>query len=99
MRIILWLVTAAAVLAGSFFGTLWFVDQFIPGLGYDVASFPRVIRGQTLTFRNNENRGAVFVVKDFSQGNYFFGLFQNNACRNSQWTVGVKLEAMAHANK
>src|SRR6478672_8478168 len=59
MRIILWLVTAAAVLAGSFFGTLWFVDQFFPGLGYDVASFPRVVRGQTLTFRNNENRGAL----------------------------------------
>jgi hypothetical protein len=60
MRIILWVVTAAAVLAGSFFGTLWFLDQFFPGLGYDVGgSFPRVVRGQTLTFRNNENRGAL----------------------------------------
>ena len=59
MRIILWIVTVAAVLVGSFFGILWFLNQFFPGLGYDVASFPRVERGQTLLFRNAENRGAL----------------------------------------
>lgn len=59
MRIIIWILSAAAVLAGSFFGALCFFDQFFPLLGYDVASFPRVVQGQTLRFRNNENRGAL----------------------------------------
>jgi hypothetical protein len=60
MRIILCAVTAAAVLAGSFFGTLWFLDHFFPGSsGNALASFPRVVRGQTLTFRNSENRSAL----------------------------------------
>jgi hypothetical protein len=59
MRIIVWVAIAIVVVAGSFFGTLWFIDQFYPGLGYDVASFPRVTPGQTLTFANGENRGAL----------------------------------------
>jgi hypothetical protein len=58
-KIIVWVVIAGAVLAGSFFGTLRFIDQFLPGLGYNVTTFPRVVRGQTLSFRNGENRGAL----------------------------------------
>ncbi|MCP1845519.1 hypothetical protein ACVIHI_009015 [Bradyrhizobium sp. USDA 4524] len=57
-QIILWLVIAVAVLLGSFFGTLRVIDRFFPGVGYDVARFPRVQRGQSLDFQNN-NRGAL----------------------------------------
>jgi hypothetical protein len=59
MRIIVWVAIAIVVVAGSFFGTLWFIDQFYPRLAYDVASFPRVTPGQTLTFANGENRAAL----------------------------------------
>src|SRR6516165_7678056 len=59
MRVILWVLVAVSVLAGSFLVTLWVLDQYFPVLGYDTAKFPRVEAGQTLTFGNGENRGAL----------------------------------------
>ncbi|WP_143279344.1 hypothetical protein [Bradyrhizobium ottawaense] len=35
------------------------IDRFFPGVGYDVARFPRVQRGQHLDFQNGNNRGAL----------------------------------------
>ncbi|PDT64986.1 hypothetical protein CO683_35110 [Bradyrhizobium ottawaense] len=58
-QFILWLVIAVVVLSGSFFGTLRVIDRFFPGVGYDVARFPRVQRGQHLDFQNGNNRGAL----------------------------------------
>jgi len=56
MRILPW-VSAAAVLAVSFFGSLQFLDRYFPE--YGGSNFPRVEGGQTLSFRNGQNRGAL----------------------------------------
>ncbi|MGY3581600.1 hypothetical protein ACVIGB_000328 [Bradyrhizobium sp. USDA 4341] len=58
-QLLLWLFIAVAVLSGSFFGTLRLIDLFLPGLGYDVARFPRLDDRHALTFQNGENRGAL----------------------------------------
>ncbi|MCS3926220.1 hypothetical protein M2175_001251 [Bradyrhizobium elkanii] len=60
-QLALWLLMAVAILSGSFFGTLRLIDRFLPGLGYDIARFPRMERGQPLTFQNGENRGALVL--------------------------------------
>ncbi|MGC0389268.1 DUF7024 domain-containing protein [Bradyrhizobium sp. USDA 241] len=54
-----WFVIGAVVLGGSFFGSLRLIDWYFPGLGYDVASLPRLEIGRTVTFGNGENRGAL----------------------------------------
>lgn len=54
-----WLLIAAVVLPGSFFGSLLLFDRFLPGLGYDVVRFPRMEGGQPLAFQSDENRGAL----------------------------------------
>jgi hypothetical protein len=59
MRKILWIAAAVVVFAGAFFGTLMLIDKFFPELGYNVADFPRASKGQTLVFKDGENRGAL----------------------------------------
>ena len=66
LRITLCIVAAAAVLAVTF----WYHDPFLEKA--QTPNYVVVERGQTLTFRNGENRGALIlgVVQSRSPGAY-----------------------------
>jgi hypothetical protein len=56
MRRLAW---GAAIVAGSFLATLWVLNTFFPRQIADTAPFPRLAVGQTVEFKNGQNRPAL----------------------------------------